>query len=231
MKGHLTQFVISGLSQRKRHLSRHQKDKWESAQWKIKEGQSVLDRGQWSKKLWVRKKLSITGALKATGKDQVTWGFVVAVVVQSCPTLYDPVNCSTQASLSFIVSWSLLKFMSIESVMPFNHLIHCCPLLLMPSTFPSIRVFCSESALHIRWPKWSFSFSIRPSNSGLISFRIDWFDLTVQGTLKSLLQHHNLKASVLQHSTFFMVQLSHPYMAVGKTDYMDLCWQSDVSAF
>ena len=106
--------------------------------------------------------------------------------------------------------------MSIELVMPCSHLILCRPLLLLPSIFPSIRVFSSELVLHIRWPKyWSFNFSISPSNeySGLISFRIDWFDvLAVQGTLKNLLQHHNLKASVLQHSAFFIVQLSHPYM-------------------
>ena len=111
--------------------------------------------------------------------------------------------------------------MSIESVMPSNHVILCRPLLLLPSTFSSIRVFFSESVLHIRWPKfWSFSFSISPSNeySGLISFRIDWFDLfAVQGTLKSLLQHHSSKASILQHSAFFIVQFSHPYMTTGKT--------------
>ena len=111
--------------------------------------------------------------------------------------------------------------MSIESVMPTNHLILCRPLLFPPSIFPSIRVFSNESVLHIRWPKyWSFSFSISPFNeySGLISFKIDWFDLlAVQGTLKSLLQHHSSKASILQHSTFFMVQLSHPYMTTGKT--------------
>ena len=111
--------------------------------------------------------------------------------------------------------------MSIESVMPSNHLIFGCPLLLLPSIFPSIRVFSKESALHIMWPKyWSFSFSISPSNeySGLISFRIDWFDLlAVQGTLKSLLQHHSSKVSVLLHSAFFMVQLSHPYKTTGKT--------------
>ena len=110
--------------------------------------------------------------------------------------------------------------MSIESVIPFNHLILCCPLFLFSSIFPSIRVFSSESALHIRWPKcWSFSFSISPSNeySGLISFRIDWFDLlAVQGTLKSILQHHSSKASILWHSAFFIVQLSHPYMTTGK---------------
>ena len=115
----------------------------------------------------------------------------------------------------------LLKLMSIESVMPSNHLILCCPLLLPPSIFPSIRVFSSESVLRIRWPKyWSFSFSISPSNeySGLISFRMDWLDLlAVQGTLKSLLQHHSSKASILQRSAFFMAQLSHPYMTTGKT--------------
>ena len=111
--------------------------------------------------------------------------------------------------------------MSIESMMPSKHLILCHPLLLPPSIFPSIRVFSSESVLHIRWPKyWSFSVSISPSNeySGLISFRIDWFDLlAVQGTPKSRLQHHNSKASILQHSPFFIVQLSYPYMTTGKT--------------
>ena len=111
--------------------------------------------------------------------------------------------------------------MSIELVMPSNHLILCHPLLLLPSIFPSIRVFSNESTLHIRWPKyWSFTFSISPSNEhpGLISFRMDWLDLlTVQGTLKSLLQHHTLKASILQCSAFVTVQLSHPYMSTGKT--------------
>ena len=115
---------------------------------------------------------------------------------------------------------SLLKLMSVESVMPSYHLVLCHPLLLLPSIFPTIRVFSNQSALHIRWPKyWSFSFSISPSNkySGVISFRIDWFDLlAVQGTLKSLLQHHNSKALTLQCSAFFMVQLSHPYMTTGK---------------
>ena len=116
------------------------------------------------------------------------------------------------APLSFTISQSLLKLTSIESVMASNHLILCCPFLLLPSTFPSIRVFSSELVLHIRWPKyWNFSFSISPFNeySGLISFRIDWFDLfAVQGTLKSLLQNHSSKASILRHSAFFMVQLS-----------------------
>ena len=125
-----------------------------------------------------------------------------------------------QASLSITTSWSLLKLMSIEMAMPSNHLILCCPLLLPPSIIPSIRVFPNESVLRFRWPKHcSFGFSISPSNeySGLIFFRIDWFDLlVVQGTLKSLLQHHSSKASILQHSAFFIVQLSHPYMITGK---------------
>ena len=126
-----------------------------------------------------------------------------------------------QASLSITNTRSLLKLMSIESVMPSNHLIVCRPLLFPPSVFPSIRVFSNESALRMRWPKyWSFSFSISPSNEhpGLISFRMDWLDLlAVQGTLKSLLQHYSSKASILQCSAFFIVQLSHPYMTTGKT--------------
>ena len=126
-----------------------------------------------------------------------------------------------QASLSITNSWSLLKLMSIESVMPSNHLILCHPLLLPPSIFCSIRVFSNETALRIRWPKyWSFSFNISPSNeySGLIFFRMDWFGLlAVQGTLKSLLQHYSSKASILRRSAFFIVQLSHPYMTTGRT--------------
>ena len=132
-----------------------------------------------------------------------------------------PWTAACQASLSITDSWSLLKLMSIESVMPSNYLILCCPLLLLPSIFPSIRIFSNESVLPIRWPKyWSFSFSISPSNecSGLISFRIDWFELlAVQGTLKSLLQLRSSKASILQHSAFFIVQLSHLYLTTGKT--------------
>ena len=131
-----------------------------------------------------------------------------------------PWTAAHQASLSITISWSLLKLMSIESVMPSNHLILCHPLLL-PSIFPRVRVFPSESTLRIRWPKyWSFSFSISSSNqySGLISFRMDWLDLlAVQGTLKSLLQHHSSKASIFQFSAFFIVQHSHPYMTTGKT--------------
>ena len=133
--------------------------------------------------------------------------------------LCDPKHCNTPGS--FTNSWSFLKLMSIESVMPSKHLILCHPLLLTPSIFPSIRIFSNESVLCIRWPKyWSFSFSISPFKeySGLISFRMDWLDLlAVQGSLKSLFQHHSSKASILWHSTFFMVQLSHPYMTTGKT--------------
>ena len=131
-----------------------------------------------------------------------------------------PWTAAHQASLSITNSRSLQKLMSIESLMPSNHLIFCCPLLL-PSIFPSIRVFWNESALRIRWPKyWSFSFNISPSNeySGLISFRIDWLDLlVVQGTLKSLFRHHSSKASILKCSAFFTLQLSHPYVTTGKT--------------
>ena len=142
----------------------------------------------------------------------------------SCSVVSDsetPWTAARQTSLSFTNSWSLLKLMSIEPVMPSNHLILCHPLLLLPSVFPSIRVFSNESVLRIKWPKyWSFSFSISSSSeySGLISFRMDWLDLlAVQGILKNLLQHHSSKASIPQHSAFFMVQLSHPCMTTGKT--------------
>ena len=136
--------------------------------------------------------------------------------MQWCPTLCDPKDCSMPAPLSSTIFRSWPKFMSIESVLVSNHL----TLLLLSLIFPSIKVFSNEMALHIRWPKyWSFSFSISPSNeySGLISFRIEWFDLlTVQESFKSLLQHYGSKASILWHSAFFMVQLSHPYMTIGK---------------
>ena len=141
-------------------------------------------------------------------------------VAQSCLTLCDPKDCSMPGSLSITNSWSLLKLMSIRLMMPSDHLILCRP-LLPPSIFPSIRIFSNESVLRIRCPKyWSFSSSISHSNdySGLISFRMDWLDrLAVQGTLKSLLQHHSSKASILQCSAFFIGQLSHPYMTTGKT--------------
>ena len=141
-------------------------------------------------------------------------------VTQSCPTLCNPMDCSTPG---FSVHHQLPELTQTHVHLvnvPSNHLILCCSLLLVPSIFPSIRVFSNESALCIRWPKyWSFSFSISPSNeySGLISFRMDWLDLlAVQGTLNSLLQHHNSKASILQSSAFFIVQLSYPYMTTGK---------------
>ena len=140
-------------------------------------------------------------------------------VTQSYPTLYDPMDCTTQG-LPVHHSQNLLKLMSIESVMPSNHLIFCDPLHLLPSIFPSIRVFSNESALRIRWPKyWSFSFNISPCNkhSGLLSFRMDWLDLlAVQGTLESLLQHLSSKVSIVRRSAFFIVQLSHLYMTTGK---------------
>ena len=164
---------------------------------------------------------------------------VVVVVVQSLshvPLFVNPWTAACQAFLSFTISWSLIKYMFIESVMPSNPFIFCHPLLL-PSIFPSINVFSNELALCIRWPKyWNFSFSISPSNeySGLISFRIDWFDLlAVQGTLRSLLHHSSLKESILQCSAFFMVQLSHPHMTTGKTITLTI-WTfvgSDVSTF
>ena len=151
--------------------------------------------------------------------------YILYLVVQfSHSLMFNPLwpwTATGQASRSIPNSWSLLKLMCIESVMPSNHLILCHPLLLSPSILTSIRVFSNESALSIRWPRyWSFSFNISPSNedSGLMSFRMDWLDLlAVQGTLKSLLQHHSSKASVLWCSVFFIVQLSHPYMTTGKT--------------
>ena len=160
-------------------------------------------------------------------------------VAQSCPILCGPMTAARQASLSITNCQSLPNPMSIESLMPSNHLILCRPLLLLPSIFPTIRVFSNESALHIRWPKyWSLSFNISPSNEhpGPISFKMDWLDfLAVQGTLKSLLQHHSSKASILLCSAFFIVQLSHPYMTTGKTialtSQSKVSWQNQVSCF
>ena len=154
--------------------------------------------------------------------------------VRLCAT---PWTTAHQDSLSITNSQSLLKLKSIESPMPSNHLIFCHPLLLWPSFLPSIRIFSNESVLCIRWTKyWSFSFSISPSNEypGLIPFRMDWLDLlAIQGTLKSLLQHHSSKASILQRSAFFTVQLSHPYMTTGKTIALTrwTFWQGNISAF
>ena len=159
-------------------------------------------------------------------------------IAQSCLTLCNPMNRSTPGLPVHHQLPESTQTHVHELVMPPNHLILCCPLLLLPSIFPSIRVFSNESALRIRWPKyWSFSFSISPSNEhpGLISFRMDWLDLlAVQGTLKNLLQHHSSKASVLWCSAFFIVQLSHPYMTTGKTIALTrqtFFWQSNVSAF
>ena len=173
---------------------------------------------------------SWTGALGLGEAHSSTWIFQ-AVQGPLCPVeswekegshvrlFVTPWTAARQASLSLTVSWNLPKFTSIELVTPSNHLILCCPLLLLLLIFPSIRVFSNKSALHIRWPKY-YSFSTSPSNeySGLISFRMDWFDfLVVQGTLKCLLQHHSSKASILRRSAFFIIQLSHPYMTTGKT--------------
>ena len=153
-----------------------------------------------------------------------SYNFVVVVVVQSLSHVWlfvTPWTAAHQAPLSFTISQSFLKLMFVELMMLSNHLILCCPFFLLPSIFPSIRGFSNESALHIMWPEyWSFSFSISSSNeySGLISFRIDWFDLlAAQRTLQSVLQHHNLKASILWCSVFFMIQLSHQYVTAVKT--------------
>ena len=159
-------------------------------------------------------------------------------VAQLCPVICDHQTTARQAFLPFTISQSLLKLMSIESVILSNHLILCSPLLLLPSIFPSIKVFSNESILHIRWPNyWNFSFSISPSNeySGLSFFRIDWFDLlAVQRTLKSLFQHHSSKASILRGSAFFLGPIltsTHDYWKNHSFDWMDLCWQNNVSAF
>ena len=168
------------------------------------------------------------------------FGFISVVEFQSCVQLFEtPWTIAHQASLSFTISQSLLKLMLTVSMMPSNnHLILCCLFLFLPSIFPSMRVFSDELVLHIRWLKyWSFTFSISSSNehSGLISFRIDWFDLlAVQETLKSLLQHYNLKASILQHSVFFYsptLTSVHDYWKNHSFAQTDLCWQSDIYAF
>ena len=172
----------------------------------------------WVTQSWTRlKRLSSSGSSCTLSQALYSVQFSRSVVSNSATSW----TAACQASLSITNSQRLLKLMSIELVMPSNHLIFCCPLLLPPSIIPSIRVFLNESVLCIRWPKyWSFSFSISPSNeySVLISFGIDWLDLlAVQGTLKSLLQHRSSKASILWYSAFFTVQLSHPYMTTGKT--------------
>ena len=158
---------------------------------------------------------------KELGQGKFNNSLIYVIIISIQLLFATPWTAARQVSSSITNSQSLLKLMSIESVIPFNHLTLCHPLLLPLSTIPSIRVFSNESVLHIRWPKyWSSSFSISPSSeySGLISFRMDWLDLlAVQGTRKSLLQHHSSKASILQRSAFLIVQLSHPYMTTGKT--------------
>ena len=165
-------------------------------------------------------------------KQCIYLNFKVVIIVQSLSDVWlfaTPWTAARQASLSFTISWSLLKLMSIESVIPSNHLILCHPLFFLPSIFPSIRDFSNKLALPIRWPKyWSFSFNISPSNeySGLASFKMFWLDLlAVQGTLKSLLQHHSSEASVLRCSAFFVIQLSRPYTTTGKTIILTI-WTS-----
>ena len=180
------------------------------------------------KKLEIKKE-QISGALESWRIWFTTnglWPWFSLIKSLSPVQLFStPWTTASQVSMLITNLQSLLKLMPIVSMMPSNHLILCCPLLLPPSIFPSIRVFSNESVLHIRWPKyWSFSFSISPSNeySGLISFRIDWLELlAVQGTLKSLLQHHSSKTSILQHTAFFMVQLSHHTWLLEKPSSFD----------
>ena len=174
----------------------------------------------WASRLW---SINISFPLIVTStpwKQKQSQNAFVVLSLSCVPLFVTPWTGAGQVPLSSYISWSLPKLMSIELVMLYNHLILCCPLLHLPSIFPSIVVFSNESALCISWPKYqSFNFRVSPSNeySGLISFRIDWFDLlAVQGTLKSLLQHCNLTASMLWHSAFFIVQLSHPYLTTGK---------------
>ena len=189
--------------------------------------------------MWLHLDLELSG-LQNCGEcvyclSHIVYQFSSVQLLSHVQLFETPWTAACQASLSITNSQSLLKPMSIESVMPSNHLLLCCPLLLPLSIFPSIRVFPKESAFPIRWPKyWSFSFSISPSSghSGLISFRMDWLDLlAVQGTLKSLLQHHSSKTSILWFSALFMAQPSHLYWKNHNFNYTDICCQSVVSAF
>ena len=193
-------------------------------------GKKKVTRPKWLKSLY-----SIFHFKHRKGESFSIKGYCCCSLAKSCPTICDSWTATCQASQSFTISWSLLKLTSIESVMPSNYLILCHSLLLLPSIFPSIRVFSSESVLRLRWPKY-WSFSISPSNeySELVSIRIDWFDLlAVKRTLKSPLQHHSSKASILRCSAFFMVQLSqfiHDYWKSHSFDQTDICWQNNVSA-
>ena len=205
----------------------------------VDEGDSTARQGQRSHHGLSHAEFNNPGLILLPVWSEVTRGVEVqfSSVAQLCPTLCYPMNHSTQASLSITNSRGSPKRMAIESVMPPNHLLLCHPLLLLPSIFPSIRVFSNESALRIRWSNYqSLSFSISPSNecSGPLSFRMDWLDLlAAQGTLKSLLEYHSSKASILWCSAFFIVQLTsiHNYWKNHSLDYTDLCWQSNVSAF
>ena len=190
-----------------------------------------------SHKTWKHSNTSQLGNGQINCDTSIKWNtqFTLVQLLSRVRLFSTPLTAAHQASLSITNSRSLPKLMFIELVMPSNHLILCRPLLLLPSIFPSIRVFSSKSVLHNRWPKyWSFSFNISPSNeySGLISLRMDWLDpLAVQGTLKSLLQHHSSKASILWCSAFFIVTSIHDYWKNHSFDQIDLCWQSNVSAF
>ena len=179
-----------------------------------------MDRGAWQTTVHRVAELPMTERLSMHSRTEILQ-FSSVQSLSRVPLFATPWSAARQASLSITNSWSSLKRMNIKLIMSFNHLTLCRPLVLLPSIFPSIRVFSNESVLCIRWPKyWSFHFNISPSNEhpGLISFRMDWLDLlSVQGTLKSLLQHHSSKASILHCSAFFTVQLSHPYVTTGKT--------------
>ena len=202
------------------------KNCWQEANWENSSNVSMWLLSVMKSKGWYRQQKQKNKGWNVSTKETsdllfCTYSVQFSSVTQLCPMLCDPWIIAYHASLSITNSRSPPKPMPIKSVMAFSHLILCHPLLLLPPTPPSIRVFSNESTLRMRWPKyWSFSFNISPSNEhpGLISFRVDWLDLlAVQGTLKSLLQHHNSKAYIFQHSAFFIVQLSHPYMTTGKT--------------
>ena len=190
--------------------------------WRVRDDSPVWSLGEWSYYNW-RKQCRMDKSGKDVRSFLTASSVQFSSVAESCPTLWDPMDWSTPDFSVHHQLLSLLELMSIELAMPSNHLILCRPLLLLPSILPSIKIFSNESVLCIRWPKyWSFSVSISSSNeySGLISLRIDWLDLlAVQRTLKSLLQHHSSKASILQHSAFFIVQLLHPYTTTGIFKY------------
>ena len=195
---------------------------WEHTVWhrKCTQGTVVSWRGRKPEREWVYVHVgAIISAVQQKLTHYTATQFSSVQSLSRVRLFVTPWTAACQVSLSITNSQSLPKLMSIESVMPSNHLILCCPLLLLPSIFPNMSVFSNKSVLYIRWPKyWSFTFSPSKEHPGLISLRTDWLDLlAVQGTRKSLLQHHSSKASILLHSAFFIVQLSHPYMTTGKT--------------